>query len=84
MAKPASFTAPGAIQSFRRKNGMNQATFWSRLGVTQSGGSRYENGRSIPHPVELLLDITYGTDRGSERTVEKLRNWKAPGGDRRG
>lgn len=27
--------------------GLNQSEFWSRVGITQSGGSRYETGREI-------------------------------------
>lgn len=34
---------------------MNQSQFWSMMGVTQSGGSRYENGRDIPPAVQMLL-----------------------------
>ena len=33
------------IPAIRQKLGLNQQQFWARLGVTQSGGSRYENGR---------------------------------------
>jgi len=28
----------------RKRLGLNQAEFWGRIEVTQSGGSRYENG----------------------------------------
>ena len=35
-------------REIRRKLGLNQQQFWSTLGVTQSGGSRYENGRHMP------------------------------------
>ncbi len=38
-------------REIRRKLGMNQQQFWSTLGVTQSGGSRYESGRNMPKPV---------------------------------
>ena len=31
----------------------------SRLGVTQSGGSRYESGRNIPRPVQQLLRLVH-------------------------
>lgn len=76
-SKPTNpFAEPGSIQCFRHKHQMNQNAFWSRLGVTQSGGSRYENGRNIPSAIVMLLAITYGTDRGSEKMVEKLRDWK--------
>ena len=44
----------------RRQRGLNQAQFWAPIGVTQSGGSRYESGRTIPKPVRLLLSIAYG------------------------
>ena len=43
----------------RKSLGLNQADFWGRLAVTQSGGSRYENGRSMPAPVRILLGIVY-------------------------
>lgn len=33
----------------------NQQKFWSPIGVTQSGGSRYETGRKIPNSVQFLL-----------------------------
>ena len=45
------------IADFRKKLGMNQQTFWSPLGVTQSGGSRYESGRNLPKPVALLVTL---------------------------
>jgi hypothetical protein len=38
---------------------LNQAEFWGRLEVTQSGGSRYEHGRAMPRPVRKLLGIVY-------------------------
>ena len=43
----------------RRKLGLNQSQFWSRIGVTQSGGSRYESGRNIPRPVQALLRLVH-------------------------
>lgn len=42
-------------RDIRRKLGLNQQQFWEKVGVTQSGGSRYESGRSIPKPVLMLL-----------------------------
>jgi len=38
---------------------LNQSEFWSRVEVTQSGGSRYENGRAMPRPVRRLLGLVY-------------------------
>lgn len=47
------------VREIRRKLGMNQQQFWSKLGVTQSGGSRYESGRNMPRPVQHLLRLVY-------------------------
>ena len=47
----------------RKDSGLNQADFWRRFGVTQSGGSRYENGRPMPKPLRLL--IVLATARGT-------------------
>jgi transcriptional regulator with XRE-family HTH domain len=47
------------VREIRRKLGMNQQQFWSKLGVTQSGGSRYESGRNIPRPVQQLLRLVH-------------------------
>jgi transcriptional regulator with XRE-family HTH domain len=46
-------------REIRRKLGMNQQDFWSRIGVTQSGGSRYESGRNMPKPVRELLRLVH-------------------------
>lgn len=39
----------------RRRAGLNQSAFWNRFGVTQSGGSRYESGREIGGPAQILM-----------------------------
>jgi transcriptional regulator with XRE-family HTH domain len=46
-------------REIRHRLGLNQQEFWSQIGVTQSGGSRYETGRSMPKPVRELLRITH-------------------------
>ena len=46
-------------RQLRQGLGLNQAEFWERLEVTQSGGSRYENGRAMPRPVRRLLGLVY-------------------------
>ena len=75
MAKKAEIpTIPGAdITAFRKKNGLNQAAFWSPFGVTQSGGSRYESGRKIPKPIQHLLVIAYGTSTQAQTVIDQLR-----------
>ena len=55
-AKPAETVTPRDI---RRKLGLNQQQFWSKIGVTQSGGSRYESGRNMPRPVRELLRLVH-------------------------
>lgn len=45
------------IVAYRRTLGENQSVFWQRFGVTQSGGSRYESGRSMPKPVRMLISL---------------------------
>ena len=61
-----------AVRRLRRDAGLNQARFWTRLGITQSGGSRYEVGsRRIPLHVALLVTLVYGRD--PMKTLRKLR-----------
>lgn len=46
-------------RAMRRRLDLNQQEFWSAVGVTQSGGSRYEQDRRIPKPVMELLRLRY-------------------------
>jgi transcriptional regulator with XRE-family HTH domain len=46
-------------RDIRLRLGLNQREFWSQIGVTQSGGSRYESGRSMPKPVRELLRLVH-------------------------
>jgi len=46
-------------REIRHDLGLNQQRFWSAIGVTQSGGSRYESGRSMPRPVAELLRLVH-------------------------
>lgn len=43
------------LAAYREQQGLSQGRFWSRFGITQSGGSRYENARGIPTPLAMLL-----------------------------
>ena len=71
--KKLRYTTAEEIRELRKKHNLNQNEFWTRLGVTQSGGSRYESGRRVPAPVLSLLQIAYGTPTESLRVVEALR-----------
>lgn len=55
-----SMTAEINVMALRKSLGLNQTQFWTRLGVTQSAGSRYESGRTLPAPMALLVRLVYG------------------------
>lgn len=48
-----------STRELRLQLGMTQTDFWDRVGVTQSGGSRYENGSNMPWPVRELVRIVH-------------------------
>ncbi|MFL6671963.1 MAG: transcriptional regulator [Massilia sp.] len=47
----------GDLRQFRISKRESQEKFWGRFGVTQSSGSRFETGLSIPAPVAILLKL---------------------------
>ncbi|TFW34853.1 XRE family transcriptional regulator [Massilia horti] len=47
----------GDLRQFRLNRRESQEKFWGRFGVTQSSGSRFETGLSIPAPVAILLKL---------------------------
>lgn len=58
----------------RKRAGLTQADWWNRIGITQSGGSRYEKGdRAIPKPIETLLRLAYGRHGEASRLFAELR-----------
>ena len=59
--------------AMRKKLHVNQSEFWSRVGLGQSAGSRYETGRSIPKATQMLLRLAYGTQAQAARQLEVLR-----------
>jgi len=74
MSKPRYFIESGKeAKLLRSKLGMNQSEFWSRISVTQSGGSRYESGRNLPKPVRLLLHLAYAPEKQAMDILKKLR-----------
>lgn len=47
-------------KDLRQANDLNQSEFWEKVGITQSGGSRYENGeRRLPPSLAHILRLTY-------------------------
>lgn len=67
-----TITGPEA-KAKRIKLGLNQTEFWTPLGISQSGVSRYESGRSILRPVQVLYVVAYGTEKQAEAAIKKLR-----------
>ncbi len=46
-------------RDIRKKSGLTQTEFWAAIGVTQSGGSRYESRRNMPKQVRELFRIVH-------------------------
>jgi hypothetical protein len=59
--------------AYRKKLAINQSDFWSRVSVTQSGGSRYESGRKIPRSVQFVLHFAYAPDVQAQAMLNHLR-----------
>lgn len=53
------------LSALRVRLGKNQTEFWKPIGVTQSGGSRYESGRDIPTPTRIAIAHTYAAELSS-------------------
>ena len=79
-----SFDAIENPREIRKKLGMNQQEFWGQIGVTQSGGSRYESGRSIPKAVRELLRLVHiekvnlAKINGEDLAITQLLKTKEP------
>jgi hypothetical protein len=59
-AAPAPRTAATVgidLRRLRLSRHESQEKFWSRFGVTQSSGSRFESGLALPAPVAILLQL---------------------------
>lgn len=48
-----------AAKHLREQANLTQKAFWNSLGLTQSGGSRYEQGQALPKPIRILLFAIY-------------------------
>ena len=67
------------LSAMRKATKLSQEEFWGRIGVTQSGGSRYESGRPLPEPVMMLLVVAYGSERERQRLLAMLRSGRDAG-----
>lgn len=61
----------------RNKLGITQAAFWNNLGLTQSGGSRYENSQPLPVPTAILIKLVYGPPGSALALIHRLRKLRA-------
>jgi len=50
-------SSPHELRRLRIAKRESQEKFWSRFGVTQSSGSRFETGLAVPPPVAILLRL---------------------------
>lgn len=80
--KLKAFTGAEVLE-LRRKLHLNQSEFWTPFQTTQSGGSRYESGREIPAPVQVLLNVAFGTDAKATAIFDELRAFAKPKGTKR-
>ena len=67
---------PPSIRNYRelrRKMNLSQSEFWSRIGVTQSGGSRYETMRKVPKTTQAVIDLTYGPLNAAVERLAAMR-----------
>ncbi len=62
-AKSSAVPLKGALseppKELRSKMGLTQGGFWAPVGVSQSGGSRYETGRKLPASISTLLHLVH-------------------------
>lgn len=61
------------VRALRKRLKLSQEAFWTPLGVTQSGGSRYESGRRLTKPLQKLLTVRYGTATQVRAELARLR-----------
>lgn len=66
------------VKALRKARRLNQSRFWGALGVNQSAACRYEQGREIPEPVQLLLNLALSPEKMAAAQLKELRATFAP------
>lgn len=62
------------VKKLRKSAGLTQDEFWSRVGVEQSVGCRYEKGsHPLPESVRTLLTLAYADGALADRMLRILR-----------
>lgn len=64
--------SPETLKNLRKTRRENQTRFWKRFGVTQSRGSRFEQGMEMPSPVKILIRL-YFEGVVKERDLQQAR-----------
>lgn len=65
--------SPEALRGLRKIRRESQTRFWKRFGVTQSRGSRFEQGMQMPSPVKILISL-YMEGVVKERDLQQARS----------
>lgn len=65
------------LSAARRAEGRTQTEFWSLFGMTQSGGARYEGGRPLPRPLQMLIWLKDNKRISENDLTDALRATKA-------
>ena len=55
---------------------LTQKDFWEAVHITQSAGSRYENGRPIPKQTEILIRIVFLNQSFDDAMKSVSENYK--------
>lgn len=66
------------VRELRRTMSLSQSEFWAPFQTLQSGGSRYESGREIPEPVQVLLNLAFNTEAKATAIFNELRAFGSP------
>lgn len=64
-----------AASELRESAQLKQHEFWAKVGVSRSRGSRYECGQEIPELLQILLQLTYGSEAQAAELLAWLR-WR--------
>ena len=72
------------IGAHRDKANYTQVDFWRRFGITQSAGSRMEQGKPIPIPAQILIALEELGYVSQEQLIEAMRLVEEADGPRRG
>lgn len=70
-------------KALRTGSGLNQTDFWRKYGATQSAGSRYESGRPVGVPIQILMVLEALGQVDQAHLVEAVRLVEEAGQNRR-